>query len=92
MKAIDVLRALLLLCAEVSVLPAMCMFFVLYQVAFLIRCLKRLLHSDEPKAAMKLITRCRSINENFKPLPEDRDLALEAAEACHNDELVSFLR
>ena len=54
--------------------------------------LKRLLHAEEYIAAMKLISRCRLVNESFKPLPEDRDLAIEAAEACHNDELLRFLR
>ena len=54
--------------------------------------LKRLLQAQEYVAAMKLITRCRLINEAFRPLPEDRELALEAAEACHNDELIRFLR
>ena len=54
--------------------------------------LKRLLHAEENIAAMKLISRCRLINESFRPLPEDRDLAFEAARACHNEELIQFLR
>ena len=54
--------------------------------------LKRLLHAEEYTAAMKLISRCRLVNENFKPLPEDHDLAIEAARASHNDELINFLR
>ena len=54
--------------------------------------LKRLLHAEEYVAAMKLISRCRLVNDAFRPLPEDRDLALEAAEECHNEELSHFLR
>ena len=54
--------------------------------------LKRLLHAGEFVAAMKLISRCRLVNAAFRPLPEDRDLAREAARECHNDELIQFLR
>ena len=54
--------------------------------------LSRLLHSEQPVAAVKLMLRCRSINEAFRPLPEDRALALEAAENSQNDDLISFLR
>lgn len=54
--------------------------------------LARLLHNGEQVAAVKLMLRCRLVNENFKPLPEDRELALAAARASHNDELISFLR
>ena len=54
--------------------------------------LKRLLHANEYIAAMKLISRCRLVNAAFRPLPEDRDLALEAARECHNEELIHFLR
>lgn len=54
--------------------------------------LGRLLHNGEQVAAMKLLMRCRLVNEAFRPLPEDCELALEAAEACQHDELISFLR
>lgn len=54
--------------------------------------LSRLLHDENNIAAVKLIMHCRLINEAFKPLAEDRELALEAAEHCQNDELISLLR
>ena len=56
------------------------------------RYLSRLLHDGNNIAAVKLIMRCRLINEAFKPLSEDRELALEAAEHCQNDELISLLQ
>lgn len=56
------------------------------------RYLSRLLHDGDYVAATKLMMRCRLINEAFKPLAEDRELALEAAEHCHNDEMISILR
>jgi hypothetical protein len=54
--------------------------------------LSRLLNDGDYVEAVKLIMRCRLVNEAFKPLAEDRKLALEAAEHCHNDELISILR
>ena len=54
--------------------------------------LSRLLRDGNYVAAVKLIMRCRLINEAFKPLSEDRELALEAAEHCQNDELISLLQ
>ena len=54
--------------------------------------LGRLLHNGQQVAAVKLMLRCRLANQNFKPSPEDRELALEAARDSHNDELISFLR
>jgi hypothetical protein len=39
-----------------------------------------------------VLTRCRHVNESFKPLPEDHELALAAAEQCHNKELTRSLR
>jgi len=53
--------------------------------------LGRLLHDGEFAAAVKVMARCRHINEAFKPLPEDLELAREAAEHCGNDELMSVL-
>ena len=52
----------------------------------------RLLHDGEQAAAVKLMLRCRLVNENFRPLPGDRQLALEAARNSHNDELINLLR
>jgi len=54
--------------------------------------LSRLLNDGDYVAAVKLIMRCRLTNEAFKPLSEDRELALIAAEHCQNDELISILR
>jgi len=54
--------------------------------------LKRMLYRGDNVAAVKLMLRCRLINEKFRPLPEDRTQALEAAEHCNNDELINVLR
>jgi len=54
--------------------------------------LSRLLTDGNDIVAVKLMMRCRLINEAFKPLPEDRERALLAAEHCQNDELISTLR
>lgn len=54
--------------------------------------LKRMLYRDESVAAVKLMLRCRLINEMFRPLPEDRPQALIAAEHCRNEELMRVLR
>jgi len=53
--------------------------------------LTRLLHDGDYAQAVKVITRCRFVNESFQPLADDRDLAREAAETCGNDELASTL-
>ena len=53
--------------------------------------LTRLLHDKEYVAAVKVMTRCRYANQSFRPLADDRELALEAAEHCQNDELSSLL-
>ncbi len=53
--------------------------------------LSRLLAEREYVAAVKLMMRCRLINEAFRPLPDDRELAIEAAEQCGNDELMRSL-
>jgi len=54
--------------------------------------LSRLLQAGEQAPAVKLMMRCRSASKAFRPLPEDAALMLAAAEYCHNDELISFLR
>ncbi len=51
-----------------------------------------LLHDGDNIAAVKVMLRCRLINDAFKPQADDIPLALAAAEQCHNDELASFLR
>jgi len=53
--------------------------------------LSRLLHDGEYVTAVKVITRCRHVTESFQPLPGDRELALEAAEHCGNEELMKVL-
>lgn len=54
--------------------------------------LSRLLHDGDYVAAVKVMLRCRLINEAWKPLPDDRELAIEAAEHCGNDELLQILK
>lgn len=53
--------------------------------------LTRLLHDGDCHKAVKVIARCRHVNESFLPLVDDRELAREAAEACGNEELASTL-
>jgi hypothetical protein len=50
-----------------------------------------LLRSGDQVAAVKLIARCRLENEAFRPLPDDRELARQAAEHCGNEELARTL-
>ena len=50
-----------------------------------------LLDSNERVSAMKLITRCRLENSLFRPLPEDRQRALDVATQLGHDEMVRFL-
>lgn len=54
--------------------------------------LGRLLHCGDDVAAVKLMLRCRLINEAFRPLPDDGALAVRAAERCGNEELVQLLK
>lgn len=49
--------------------------------------LGRLLRQQEAVAAVKLMMRCRLLDEAFMPLPEDRAAAREAAVQCGNEEL-----
>lgn len=53
--------------------------------------LTRLLHDGEYEKAVKVLVRCRFVNEAFLPLPDDRALALQAAEYCQNEELIAVL-
>ena len=61
-------------------------------LAFAQRYVHELLRNGETVKAVKLMMRCRLVNPAFRPLQEDIDLAVAAAEKCHNDELASFLR
>lgn len=54
--------------------------------------LSRLLGDEDYVAAVKLMMRCRLINDAFKPLAGDSELALLAAEHCQNDELIAILQ
>lgn len=56
------------------------------------RYLGRLLGCGEQVAAVKLMLRCLLVNEAFRPLPDDRDAALAAAEACQQEDLACRLR
>jgi hypothetical protein len=53
--------------------------------------IKRLLIDEQDVAAVKLIMRCRLVNESFKPLAEDMPRAINAARACNNEELAAVL-
>ena len=61
-------------------------------LAFAQRYVHELLRNGETVKAVKLMMRCQLINPAFRPLQEDIDLAVAAAEECHNEELASFLR
>jgi hypothetical protein len=61
-------------------------------LAFAQQYVHELLRYGENVKAVKLMMRCRMVNQAFKPLPEDLELAAAAAEHCQNDELASFLR
>lgn len=54
--------------------------------------LSRLLGRGHDVAAVKLMLRCRNINESFRPLPEDSALAVAAAEHCGNEDLARLLK
>lgn len=56
------------------------------------RYLSQLLLDEEDVAAVKVMMRCRLVNETFRPLPDDAALALAAAERCHNTDLIGILR
>lgn len=55
------------------------------------RYLHRLLLVDEHVAAVKLIMRCRMLDETWKPDSVDLEAAIKAAEICRNDELQAVL-
>ncbi|MGI9247369.1 MAG: hypothetical protein ACR2QI_00045 [Woeseiaceae bacterium] len=50
------------------------------------------LQHGEQLSAVKLIMRCRLIDEQFRPLPEDILAAIAACDACANPELTAILR
>jgi hypothetical protein len=55
------------------------------------RYLGHLLDTNEDVAAMKLIARCRLENSLFRPLPKDRERALDLAKQLGHDDMVRFL-
>ena len=61
-------------------------------LAFAQQYLHHLLAERDNVAAVKVMLRCRLVNDAFKPLAEDIPLAIYAAEECQNEELASFLR
>jgi len=56
------------------------------------RFVHELLAAGEAVRAVKLILRCRLVDERFKPFTEDRDAAVAAAEATGNAELAAVLK
>jgi len=50
------------------------------------------LQHGEQVQAVKLIMRCRLIEERFRPFPADLDAAIAACNACDNPELAASLR
>jgi hypothetical protein len=53
--------------------------------------LGRLLDMGDQVGAVKLMLRCRLVDEAFRPLSADVPLAIAAAEACNNQELLETL-
>ncbi len=51
-----------------------------------------LLRHGDTVPALKIIMRCRLINDRFKPLGEDVPVAIEAAESVGNRELAAVLK
>lgn len=56
------------------------------------RVLHRLLRADQLVQAVKLMMRCQLVNPRFRPLPEDMERAVSAAEALGNEQLAESLR
>lgn len=55
-------------------------------------CVRDMLANNENIPALKTILRCRLIDENFKPFPEDVPAAVQAAENSGNIELATVLK
>ncbi len=53
--------------------------------------LRRLLAGGEQVNAVKLMLRCRMLDESWRPLAGDRPAAIAAARACNNEDLASVL-
>ena len=53
--------------------------------------LGRLLEFGDEVAAVKLMLRCRMLDDRFRPLSPDLPAAIEAARSCGNDDLVAAL-
>ena len=51
----------------------------------------RLLDHGDNVSAVKLMLRCRMVNDQFRPLSADVEKAIEAAKACRNEELATLL-
>lgn len=55
-------------------------------------CVRDMLANDENVPALKIIMRCRLLNEQFMPFREDTPAAIAAAERCGNIELAAVLK
>jgi hypothetical protein len=55
-------------------------------------CVRDMLANNENIPALKMIMRCRLLNEQFKPFREDIPAAVLAAERCGNIELAAVLK
>ena len=61
-------------------------------LAFAQHYIHELLRNGDCVAAVKVMLRCQRVNAAFKPLAEDLSQAIDAAQACRNDELVRTLQ
>lgn len=54
--------------------------------------ISRLLAANEPMRVNKVILRCQTVNDRFRPLEDDIPGAIDAAERCGNQELAGCLK
>ncbi len=63
-----------------------------HSLFFAQHCVRDMLANDETIPALKIIMRCRLLNEQFTPFREDIPAAIVAAERCGNIELAAVLK
>ncbi len=63
-----------------------------HSLFFAQHCVRDMLANDEKIPALKMIMRCRLLNEQFTPFREDIPAAIAAAEGCGNIELAAVLK
>jgi len=63
-----------------------------HSLFFAQHCVRDMLANDETIPALKMIMRCRLLNEQFTPFREDIPAAIVAAERCGNIELAAVLK